>query len=219
MLELLLQSQIIITDDFHGTIEKLQSLAPKEASFELFIREDENFLVSDANEVIAKAYLASQEKVYLCLASNTFSEVVQNRLLKIIEEPPKNKEFILLTPNKAALLPTIRSRMIVTNLHQKQEDIEINLDLENLNLESLYNFIQEYKNLKQQEALGVVESIMKRAMLSDSFHLDEDTLTLFSKAREALHLRSPVDFVLTTLLLKLLAKKRKKVQDATLPNR
>lgn len=218
-MELSLQSQIIITADFQGTIERLQSLAPKEVSFELFVKEGENFLVSDANEVIAKAYLASQEKVYLCLASNTFSDVVQNRLLKIIEEPPKNKEFILLTPNKAALLPTIKSRLIVTSLSEVQESVDIDLDMEHLELQSVYKFIQENKNLKQQEAFGVIEAIIKKAILSGKFNLDEDTLTLFSKAREALNLGSPVDFILTTLLLKLLAKKPKRVNSATLPNR
>ncbi len=218
-MELSLQSQIIITADFHGIVERLQALAPKEVSFELFIKEGENFLVSDANEVIAKAYLASQEKVYLCLASNTFSDVVQNRLLKIIEEPPKNKEFILLTPNKAALLPTIKSRLIVTTLNEDQESIEIDLDMEHLELQGVYQFIQENKNLKQQEAFGVIEAIIKKAILSGKFNLDEDTLALFSKAREVLNLGSPVDFVLTTLLLKLLAKKQKRVQSAILPNR
>ncbi len=218
-MELSLQSQIIITSDFSSTIEKLQALAPKEASFELFVKEDENFLVSDANEVIAKAYLASQEKVYLCLASNTFSDVVQNRLLKIIEEPPKNKEFILITPNKAALLPTIKSRLIVTTLGEVQESVAIDLDVENLELQSVYNFIQENKNLKQQEAFGVVEAVIKKAILSGRYNLDEDTLALFTKAREALKLGSPPDFILTTLLLKLLAKKQKRLNSATLSNR
>jgi len=218
-MKLSLQSQIIITTDFQGTIEKLQAIAPKEASFELFIKEGENFLVSDANEVIAKAYLASQEKVYLCLASNTFSDVVQNRLLKIIEEPPKNKEFILLTPNKSALLPTIKSRLIVVSLDEVKESKEIDLDIEHLELESVYRFIQENKNLKSQEAVVVIETIMKRAIESDKFNLDEGTLTLFTKIREVLNLGSPIDFVLTTLLLKLLAKKYKRVKSETLSNR
>lgn len=211
-MELSLGSQIIISSDFSGTIEKLQTLAPKESSFELFIKEDENFLVSDANEVIAKAYLASQEKVYICLASRVFSDVVQNRLLKIIEEPPRNKEFILITPNKSALLPTIKSRLIVTSLRQESRSIDLNLDIEHLDLQKVYSFLQENKNLKQHEAIEYLEAIVIGALKSENFALDEDSITLFANAREALNLGSPSDFVLTTLLLKLLAKKRKRVR-------
>ena len=218
-MELTAQSQIIITSDFWGTIKRLQEISPKEATFELFVKEDENFKVSDANEVIAKAYLASQEKVYLCLACDHFSDIVQNRLLKIIEEPPKNKEFILLTPKKSALLPTIKSRLIVNTLDELKEGIELNLDVANLELQGVYSFIQESKGLKQHEALEVVETIIKEAILSKRFNLDEDTLAFFSKIREALNVGSPIEFLLTTLLLKLLAKKQKRVKSATLSNR
>ena len=218
-MELSLQSQIIISSDFSGTIKQLQSMAPKEVSFELFIKEDENFLVADANEVIAKAYLASQEKVYICLASALFSDVVQNRLLKIIEEPPRNKEFILITPNKSALLPTIKSRLIVTTLYEAKEEKVLDLDIRNLELGTVYDFLQSHKNLKQYELVEVVETIIKEAILSNSFNLDEDTLALFSNIREALNVGSSSDFILTTLLLKLLAKKQKRVNSATLPNR
>ncbi len=209
-MELTLQSQIIITEDFSGTIKQLQELAPKECSFEFFIKEGENFLVSDANEVIQKAYLASQEKVYLCLGSRLFSEVVQNRLLKIIEEPPRNKEFILLTPNKSALLPTIKSRLIVTNLQEQKSQIELNLDIEQLDLQTLYNFVQENKNIKQEEAIEIVEALSVAAIKSQNYKLDEDTISLLAKARESLVLGAPGDFVITTILLKLLAKKRKR---------
>ncbi|HGZ71326.1 MAG TPA: DNA polymerase III subunit delta' [Nitratifractor sp.] len=211
-MELTLGSQIIISSDFHGVIEKLRSLAGREGSFELFIKEDENFLVSDANEVIAKAYLASQEKVYICLASRVFSEVVQNRLLKIIEEPPRNKEFILITPNKSALLPTIKSRLIVTTLQEEQQSFDLDLDIEHLDLQKVYTFVQENKNLKQNEAIEALEAITLKALKSENFTLDEDSITLFANAREVLNLGSPTDFVLTTVLLKLLAKKRKRVR-------
>ncbi|HGZ69911.1 MAG TPA: DNA polymerase III subunit delta' [Nitratifractor sp.] len=211
-MELTLGSQIIISSDFHGVIEKLRSLAGREGSFELFIKEDENFLVSDANEVIAKAYLASQEKVYICLASRVFSEVVQNRLLKIIEEPPRNKEFILITPNKSALLPTIKSRLIVTTLQEEQQSFDLDLDIEHLDLQKVYTFVQENKNLKQNEAIEALEAITLKALKSENFTLDEDSIALFANAREVLNLGSPTDFVLTTVLLKLLAKKRKRVR-------
>ena len=202
-------SQIIISDDFLGVVDKLKEIAPSSARFELFIKDDSNFLVSDANEVIAKAYLSSKEEIFLCLGAKVFSDVVQNRLLKIIEEPPKNKIFILITPLKSALLPTIKSRLPITTLKENKNSIELNLDLTNLNLQNVYNFIQQNSRLKPQEAIEILEYIIKEAIKSNKFTLDEATLELFSKSREALNLGAPADFTLTTILLKLLAKKAK----------
>jgi len=205
-------SQVLITEDFNGAIDKLREVVPDGSGFELFIKEDENFKVSDANEVIAKAYLSSVEKVFICLASNQFSDVVQNRLLKVIEEPPRNKEFILITPSKSALLPTIKSRLPVNSLDKKSSDIELNLNFKNLTLDEVYNFIQEQKRLKPKEATIIVEQITKDALKSDAFNMDEATLELLGNARVALDLGSPADFVITTLLLKLLAKKKKRIK-------
>ncbi len=202
-------SQVLITDDFEGAIEMLKEAAPKDSAFELFIKEEENFKVSDANEVIAKAYLASQNKIYLCLATKQFSDVVQNRLLKIIEEPPKNKEFILITPSKSSLLPTIKSRLPVNVLKNETETADFGLDFNNLTLEAVYNFIQENKRLKPKEATYLIEQIAKEAIFSGAFDLDDSALDMFKNARKALDVGSPADFTLTAVLLKLLAKKRK----------
>ena len=203
-------SQVVISSNFSDVIARLKEVIDKDSSLELFIKEDENFKVSDANEVIAKAYLASQNKIYLCLACESFSEVVQNRLLKIIEEPPRNKEFIIITPSKSALLPTIKSRLPVTVLDEEKESIELGIDFKNLSLDAVYAFVQEHKRLKPKDAMPIVEEIIKKAIKSQNYNLDQSTLELFSKARVALDVGSPADFVITTLLLKLLAKKERK---------
>ncbi len=207
-----LKSQIVISSNYEKVVESLKEKAPKGSSFELFIKDDENFLVSDANEVIASAYLASQEKVFLILYAKQFSEVVQNRLLKIIEEPPKNKEFILITPSKSTLLATIRSRLPLIYLKEEKEELVLDLNLANLTLEEVYRFVQEHKRLKNTEAIAIVEQIIQSAIKSNKYKLDEEILDLFYKLRVALELGSPPDFIITTLLLKLLAKKKKRIQ-------
>ena len=53
--------------------------------------------------------MASEEITVIILAAQTFSPLVQNKLLKVIEEPPKNKEFILITESKSTVLNTIKS--------------------------------------------------------------------------------------------------------------
>jgi DNA polymerase-3 subunit delta' len=205
-------SQIVISSDYESIIASLRKVAAKDAGFEFFIKDGESFKVEDANEVIAKAYLASNNTIFLVLYSDNFSDVVQNRLLKIIEEPPKNKEFVLITPSKASLLPTIKSRLPVTNLATKKEELELDLNFNNLDLNSVYNFIQKHKRLKPKEAIVYLEEIITKAIKSNSFNLDSAAFDTFKDARVALDVGSPADFVLTTVLLKLLAKKDKKAK-------
>jgi len=204
-------SQVIIASDYSTIIDLIKQKAPKNSMFEMFIRDDVNFKVEDANEVIAKAYLASDYKVFIILYANSFSEVVQNRLLKIIEEPPKNKEFILITPSKAALLSTIKSRLPIVVLESNTTSKELDLNFDNLSINEVYAFLQKNRYLKPKEAIAYLESIVTKAIKSQKFNLDEDSFKLFENARVALNLGSPADFVLSLVLLKLLAKKAKKI--------
>jgi len=204
-------SQVVISDDFTNTIEKIKDILPKNVQIELFVKEEgQNFLVSDANEVIAKAYLSSKERRFLILASISFSEIVQNRLLKIIEEPPKNVEFILITNSKATLLPTIKSRLPINILTKSKKEPELNLDLKNLNLKTVYDFLQTNKNLKPSEAKDILEAIVTKAIKSNDYDLNESFFKIVDKTRLALEVGSPADFVLTTLFLKLLDRKKKR---------
>jgi DNA polymerase-3 subunit delta' len=54
-----------------------------------------------------------------------------------------------------------------------------------------------------------IERLGKEAMRSAQYDLDEKTLTLFSQSYIALDVGSPPQFVLTALLLKLLARKKR----------
>jgi DNA polymerase-3 subunit delta' len=55
----------------------------------------------------------------------------------------------------------------------------------------------------------LIERISKEAISSQKYDLDEKTLVLFSNAFIALDVGSPPQFVLNTLLLKLLARKKR----------
>jgi DNA polymerase-3 subunit delta' len=69
--------------------------------------------------------------------------------------------------------------------------------------------VQEHQRGNAATMTKIVETISKDAMKSGKFDLDEKTLNLFSGAFRALDMGSPPSFVLTTLLLKLLAKKKR----------
>jgi DNA polymerase-3 subunit delta' len=202
-----LVSQVIISSDIDDTVIQLEGLQQNER-FVKIIKED-TFLVEDAKLAIEKAYMASEETTVIIIAAKTFSPVVQNKLLKVIEEPPPKKEFILITPSKATILDTIRSRLPIMVLSQDKDEEKLALDLGQLSLATVYDFVQTHKRTDAKAMKKLVEQISKEAIHSQGYNLDEKTLTLFSNAFIALDVGSPPPFVLNTLLLKLLARKKR----------
>ncbi len=200
-------SQVIISNDIDDTVKKLEALQEKER-FVHIIKED-TFLVEDAKLAIEKAYMASEETTVIILGAKTFSPVVQNKLLKVIEEPPPKKEFILITPSKATILDTIRSRLPISVISQDKEEEVLDLDIKQLSLATVYDFVQTHKRTDAKAMKLIIESIGKEAIRSQKYDLDEKTLSLFSNAYIALDMGSPPQFILNTLLLKLLARKKR----------
>jgi len=227
-----LTSQVIITAQIVETLKALETLRVDESIIEFIspsmkkvldpeenvpapigvqrvMTEKENFRVEDAKVVLEKAYLASVERNVIILAADSFSAVIQNRLLKVIEEPPKNKEFILITESKSTILDTIKSRLPITVLSEKIVAEALDLDLKQLSLASVYDFVKSHQRSDTKMMKVLVERISKEAILSDAYNLDEKTLTLFSSLFKALDVGSPPTFILNTLLLKLLARKKR----------
>ena len=203
-----LTSQVIISSQIDETITTLEGLRTSERIIKI-IEEDKAFSVDDAKVVIAKAYMASEETTVIILGAKVFSPVVQNKLLKIIEEPPKNKVFILITQSKSTILATIKSRLPIVVLSDDKEEDTLGIDIKQLSLATVYEFIQTHKRTNAKEMSIIVERIAKEAMNSLAFDLDEKTLSLFSNCTVALDMGSPPQFVLNALLLKLLARKKR----------
>ncbi|KIM09800.1 MAG: hypothetical protein KU29_00630 [Sulfurovum sp. FS06-10] len=202
-----LASGIIVTHKPQAMVAQLKLLKTTEL-FTFIDTEAKEFLVEHAQEAISKAYIASEELNYIILIAPRFSVIAQNRLLKILEEPPRNKAFILITESKSSLLDTIQSRLPVTVLNDAQSEEQFDLDIANLNLAKVYTFIQAHSRASVLEAKEMVEKISLQAIKSQKYNLDESTLKLFSDAIKALEVGSPTIFILNTVLLKLLARKR-----------
>lgn len=227
-----LTSQVIISAQIEKTILELEALrrdesiivfispsmkkvldpdeeTPNPPGVQRIVSERESFRVEDAKVVLEKAYLASEKETVIILAAESFTPIIQNKLLKVIEEPPKNKIFILLTQSKSTILPTIKSRLPVTVQSEVKSEEALGLDLKQLSLASVYEFTQTHKRTDSKRMIEIVERLSKEAMLSGHYNLDEKTLTLFSNAYKALDMGSPASFVLNALLLKLLARKKR----------
>lgn len=66
-------------------------------------------------ETVIKPHM-SKKRVFLIDGANTMNENSQNALLKVLEEPPGDIVFILITESKSALLDTIVSRCVTLTL-------------------------------------------------------------------------------------------------------
>lgn len=76
------------------------------------------FAVGDVKEILDDVYKSAyaKNKVYIINCIDIATIPAQNKLLKILEEPPKNVYFILNAVNTSNILATILSRVIKINL-------------------------------------------------------------------------------------------------------
>jgi len=89
----------------------LQRLESPMADIEVF---DGKFNVSDAEKIIEKAYytpIELEKKYFILKCGENINEAAQNKLLKLLEEPPKSTAFVIITKEESYLLPTVRSRL------------------------------------------------------------------------------------------------------------
>lgn len=72
-----------------------------------------NFLVADAQEIISQSQILpmfSRQKVFLLSGMDTATVQAQNKMLKLLEEPPASSIFLLNAVNEESVLRTIVSR-------------------------------------------------------------------------------------------------------------
>ena len=201
-------STILVVDNIDSTLNDLVTFYPKHLVRIIKNEEKEEFLITQANLAIKEAYIASNEKKYIFLCGTTFRNEAQNSLLKVLEEPPSNVVFIILTTSKSSILPTIYSRIPYLYLKKSNLKDESPLDIKKLDLKDIYNFLKENQKISKKEAKEIIESILLKVKLQD-LNLTQKQLEFFSKSIKLLELNSRPINVLTTLLLSLSNQKTK----------
>ncbi|MDD3009473.1 MAG: DNA polymerase III subunit delta' [Arcobacter sp.] len=208
MIEFIENSSILIVNDIETTINELIPKYPLHSTRIIKNEEKEEFQIAQATQAIKEAYIASNEKKYIFLCGTTFRKEAQNSLLKILEEPPRNVVFIIITNSKTSLLPTIYSRLPYKYLKKSLIKQESTLNLNKLDLKDIYNFLKENQKISKQEAKDIVESILLKVN-NQKIKLSQKELEFFSKSIKLLELNSRPINVLTTLLLFLANQKNK----------
>ncbi|WP_149714851.1 DNA polymerase III subunit delta' [Campylobacter concisus] len=204
-------NKIVVTSDFESLKAKLESEFGIN-NLRFFISDD--FLLENAKEVIAEAYIAEKDEKILVIHANSFRTEAQNALLKIIEEPPRNIKFIIATQSKNLLLPTIRSRMLIENNLTKKPKITLDLNLKSLSLKELTSFIDQKIADEQAQKFGknelkeLVGVIVTKAVDSGYKFSGEEMDYFFSLIKLA-DLNAKSHAVLTPLLLTIFQKGRR----------
>lgn len=198
-------NRILITPDIDSTLENL--LSEFHGHRHVVYKKDE-FLIADSKEAIAEAYLTSDTLKTLILAAKKFNTYSQNALLKVLEEPPRNVAFLLISESRTSFLPTIRSRLPVKILKAKKEREAFPLELDRLELADVYGFLKDNAWMKKEEALDFVENLLI-ACHRHAIALTEKDLELFSKSVRLLTLNERPQSILTMLLLTILKRRKR----------
>lgn len=201
-------STILIVSNIDETLNKILSFYSKHEIRIIRNNEKDDFLLAQATQAIKEAYISSNETKYIFLCGKTFRNEAQNSLLKVLEEPPKNVVFIIITNSKSTILPTIFSRMPHIFVKDKKLIKEFDLDVTNLDLKDMYNFLKQNQRISKNDAKEFIESSLYK-INSKKIKLSEKELEIFSKSIKLLELNSRPVNVLTTFLLTLLNRKHR----------
>jgi len=201
-------STLFIVNDIDKSLSEITATLPQH-SVRIIRNEEEGkneFQLLQAQKAIKEAYIADNETKYICLCGDNFRVEAQNSLLKVLEEPPKNIVFIIITLSKNSILPTILSRVQVKYTKTKKVVEEFCLNVQRLELKDIYKYLKENQRINKHDAKNVVESILF-SINKYNIKLTQKELHSFSTAMKLLELNSRPLNVLTTLLLNIMVKR------------
>lgn len=198
------KSHILISTNIEAEFERLkEELKPSRV---VGFIEDE-FKIEHAKAVVAESYISESEIKYLILGANNFNAVSQNSLLKALEEPPRNIEFIIISPTKANLLPTVRSRMPIFKGETHHYIQEISLNLAKIEYAEFFEFLKTNARAKKSEAKDLIEALYHRATVIDKLILTTSQLENFDRAYRLLELNSRPQSVLAMIIMSFVGEK------------
>ena len=162
---------------------------------------EESFKIEHAKAVLAEAYISESQTKYILLGAQEFTAVAQNSLLKLLEEPPRNIEFIIISPTKSNLLPTVRSRLPILKVNTTHTMLEVDLNLSKIDYAQVFAFLKENARVKKMDAKELLEALFYRATVIDMLILTPTQLENFDKAYRLLELNSRPQSVLAMVIM------------------
>ena len=194
------KGHIIISDEIEAEAERLEEdLKPFRVV--KFVVTDESFKIEHAKAVLKEAYISESQTKYIILGASDLTDVAQNSLLKLLEEPPHNIEFILISPTKSNLLPTVRSRLPILKVNTHRERVQVEINLARLDYKEVFSFLKEHSRIKKEQAKELLQALFYRATVEDMLILTPSQLDNFDKAYRLLNLNARPQSVLAMILM------------------
>jgi len=166
-----------------------------------------NFKIEQANEVIKEANISTKDFKYIVLSAQKYEIQAQNSILKILEEPPKNIVFIIITNLKTALLPTVLSRLPVVYDKTKQNKTNIKQNIHRMDIQQIYSFLEKNRRATKEQAKEVITNSLFE-IKSDLMYQTNSLLDIFEKSLKLLELNSRPINILTLFCLSLFMEKK-----------
>ncbi len=202
-----LQSYILVCKNLQIAYDSLkEELAGQNCKY--FTKDSkDDFLLDDAKNVVKEAYIAESDTKILILGAKSYNIYAQNSLLKILEEPPRNIIFILVCETKNIFLPTIRSRLLSKELKSNENKIDINLDIKNLDLAKIYDFVKENSRISKNDLKSLIQGIVNIAIRENQISFNTKEMEHFEKLLQLAELNTRPNNILISLLLTIYLKK------------
>jgi len=180
-------SKAIITNDIDRFLKAIKAWE--------IVRRDE-LKVDDIAFIKQKAYISDNNKRLIVIAAEKFNIYAQNALLKLIEEPPKNIDFLIVTNSKHSLLDTLLSRVFVEKRSYKKDNFE---KLKSIANEYILEILDSKK--EKEEIKEFLYDIVKQK------ELNEEQMEIITKSMKMLELNLDKESVLALVMLSLKVKK------------
>lgn len=123
----------------------------------------ENYLLDDLEILIDQAKFVRDQYFIVITKADFLTDHVANKLLKLIEEPPVNYHFFLCANQAGLIIPTLRSRCIEIAADNKNINLNLPSNLEQLLIDIIENKIDAYK-ITQIESSVSIEEIEKAVL-------------------------------------------------------
>src|SRR5271156_7240037 len=107
-----------------GTCMACQNIRQQQHHAIMWLTPEKNYTVAQIQPIFEtiSLQLAPDERFFFVIEhADALTPACANSLLKVMEEPPTGYHFILLAERQDDILPTIRSRAVITSFYTKEE--------------------------------------------------------------------------------------------------
>jgi hypothetical protein len=141
------------------------------------------------------SFARAPDDIYLIVieSADLLSSINSNALLKSLEEPPPGYHFLLLAQREELILPTLKSRCIITKIETEKKNLATHRLLELFKQPAtmtLDKFIQEFDktSMTEYETRILVDILLEYWLKQYSRALSSNQITLSIQAQDAINI-------------------------------